>query len=144
MQVTSILQVSEDEFHAFLQQMIKEDVSHTNGIEDLSEIKAGLQYQKEIRNRTQHQEHVNVSIDVLEKGRYEVSFESSQGKNIMAYSYKTVHQGEIEVNYEESFEGINPSTQISHKFFSMVTSKGNKKRLHQQLTQMETLIQSQR
>lgn len=143
MQVEAQLQVSQQEFSAFLFQMLKQDIENALK-KQVENVTAGFQYSKEIVNYMQKKERVHITIDTLTDGLYKASFQSTQGRNSLTYAYEKNADGTLHVTYEEDYYGINSSTQLSHKFMAFVTNRKNKKRAETLLKQIEAMIVQQR
>lgn len=145
MQVSALLHVSKEDFTLFIRKMIYEDIVQSTKQDAIQrngdEICEGYQYEKKVLNRMQKYEPVKVCIEQLKDGIYEASFESAQGKNSLSYRYEKKGDYDIEVTYEETYYGVNTSTEISFKFFSLLTKRSNKKRMMALLKQIEKTIQ---
>lgn len=142
MEVIERIHVSYEDFEKFLTHMIQRDIYEASQ-EHVEEIIEGYRYEKPIRNHMQKDEQVQVCIEQFKDGIYEASFETSQGKNTMLYAYQKIDEQEIEVRYEEGYVAQTTSIDMSHKFFSFVSSRGNKKRMKEQLHQIESIILAQ-
>ena len=140
MQITEVLHVSYEQFHIFLQEMVLNDVKQVLQ-EDIKEVKEGFHYSKRLRNQMQKEEQVEVVIEQLRDEKYQVAFLSSQGKHIISYAYHPVNAHDTQVLYEESYDGVNTSTQLSHTLFAWLAKRGNKKKIKALLKQIERMIQ---
>lgn len=143
MQVEAQLQVSKNEFSAFLHDMVKQDILASTK-QAVQTIQSGFQYKKDVVTYMQKKERVVITIDALQDGFYKAIFHSVQGKNSLAYAYEEGTDGFLHVTYIEDYYGTNTSTQISHKFMAFVTNRKNKKRAETLLQQIEKMIVEQR
>ena len=142
MQVTRELNVSKQELYAYIYKMLHEDVKEIS--EKDTSIGVGFSYQKQLHSRMGKPLDVTTTIQALELGEYAITITSIQGTNLLRYTYSEIDDTKIKVVYEELFEGINTSGSINHSILSFFTRRANKKRMHNVLQQLETIIIQER
>lgn len=144
MEVKEKLKVSADDFFDSLSQSVLYDISQALG-QEISEdqVTAGYSYLKEMKNKVGRKGNIRVTIQHFSRpSRYAATFESAQGKNYISYEITSTGKQEIEVHYEEGFEGNNTTGSLNYRLVSWFMKRGAKKRMIQMLHSMETYIQN--
>lgn len=144
MEVTERLNVSADAFFDTLSQSVRYDIGQTLG-QEMSEaqITPGYSYLKQMKNKVGQKGNIRVTIrHFLRPSRYEATFESAQGKNFISYEISALGENQIEVHYEEGFDGKNTSGSLNYKLLSGLMNRSAKKRMARTLHAMESYIQN--
>ena len=145
MDVKENLKVNADVFFDTLAESILYDISQALETPiTMEQITPEYIYVKKMKNKLGQQGDVHVTIQqFLKPELYEASFQSTQGVNHISYKITDLHDGSIEVEYHEDFDGKNTSGSLNYKLFSSLYQHSAKKRVTRMLHSMETYIQHQ-
>ena len=118
-----------------------EDIKLSNSSVNKEKVKSGFTYKKNLSPQVGKEVEVNVNILELENPtKYKVSFDSSKGVNYLSYYLEKIDENTTKVELEEKYVASDTINNWNYIFVSFILSRKLKKRLKNQLSQIETIL----
>lgn len=118
-----------------------EDIKLSNSSVNKEKVKSGFTYKKKLSPQVGKEVEVNVNILELENPtKYKVSFDSSKGVNYLSYYLEKIDENTTKVELEEKYVVSDTINNWNYIFVSFILSRKLKKRLKNQLSQIETIL----
>lgn len=139
--INKTLEVSINELDGFIKAMVKQDIENTTGKKVKQEdISRGYKYTKKIPNKMGKDTSTTTKIRELSTGKYEAVFETTQGINMISYTYHALDDNRIELVYEETFDADSKAKDINFKAMSFLYKRSSNKKANLMLAKIENHI----
>ncbi len=142
MEIKLNMDVSAKEFFDVLYDSIIYDIkASTNKKVSKSKIKKGYTYSKKLKTRLGKEGTVKVEIKEFDLNhRYTVSFNSTQGENIVSYEVEQLDDDSLNVKYTEDFVVDSKMKSLNFSMMSFLFKRGNRKKGLRNLVELEKFI----